>query len=59
VPVKILINRLHAAIPLQVKYRQPLDQPTFLLIRNPVNIIGFLHLMPKLAIDFGQLGKDR
>src|ERR1700746_692481 len=57
--VEIFVNRLHAAIPLQVKYRESSHQDTFLFIGDSINIIRLFHLMPEIAIDLGQLRKDR
>jgi hypothetical protein len=57
--VEIFVNRLHAAIPLQVKYGESSHQDTFLLIGDLIDIIRLFHLMPEIAIHLGQLRKDR
>src|SRR5258708_19946454 len=56
--VQILVNRFHATVSLQIENGKPFDQYTLLRIRDLINVIGLFHLMPELAINLGQLGKD-
>src|SRR6266567_5479167 len=59
VTLKIFVNRFDATVPLQVQHRQFFHQRSFLFVGNSINIIRSFHLMPELAIDTSQSGKDR
>ena len=52
---ELSINFINALGPLEVKQSQLLYNPVFCVSRHFFDFITFVHLVPQLAIDLGQM----